>query len=547
MASFTRLRSGRIHPDAAAESEVGISSAPSLRSLRSQRSFKRMPTGKSDASIDVDTSLRLEDEEHAEWLQHKVKHDGRAATWKLFKFYCRILKPICAVCLFISGMYALLSWTIPNLLCNTVAKENSGSLVFAECLYVDTKDPYSKNWPSKTFFLVYWSIQNGWMAGFCGYICYVLFGPAFRKRERLMLCFISFLAILVSPIAGPRYGLGMKDMRIVMGVVVASGITLMLTANAAARYTGNPLLRLRWIGLLGVGSGVSNVYFLLMPMIITARSQAAMGGMALTFMRLVVHPFLWGILLMTFRFFIRNCGYIPDLRAAVFLNWPLIYATMYGRFLLLQMDSMSSVVIFNLIFAFVELASCLDDRGSDHFLLKLMYGERTRDAMLANRLTDDQRTMDIWMELMMEFSSIFAASAILSLGGVATLPGQSPRHVTIWFGAGLQAVTVLISGFVNFALEGKYHGFEWEKSYTTTPIKIVAMILFTELIGGSRLVFEIIGMFCPTYYPDRDIVLLEQCDKPSLFQAITFASADRFKMVGSIFNVTGIDGVNGAQ
>lgn len=33
-----------------------------------------------------------------------------------------------------------------------------------------------------------------------------------------------------------------------------------------------------------------------------------MGGMALTFMRLVVHPFLWGILLMTFRFFIRNCG-----------------------------------------------------------------------------------------------------------------------------------------------------------------------------------------------------------------------------------------------
>lgn len=50
------------------------------------------------------------------------------------------------------------------------------------------------------------------------------------------------------------------------------------------------------------------------------------------------------------------------------------------------MDSMSSVVIFNLIFAFVELASCLDDRGSDHFLLKLMYGERTRDAMLANRV-----------------------------------------------------------------------------------------------------------------------------------------------------------------
>jgi hypothetical protein len=56
--------------------------------------------------------------------------------------------------------------------------------------------------------------------------------------------------------------------------VVASGITLMLTANAAARYTGNPLLRLRWIGLLGVGSGVSNVYFLLMPMCVSLLAPA---------------------------------------------------------------------------------------------------------------------------------------------------------------------------------------------------------------------------------------------------------------------------------
>lgn len=33
-----------------------------------------------------------------------------------------------------------------------------------------------------------------------------------------------------------------------------------------------------------------------------------------------------------------------------------------------------------------------------------------------------------------------------------------------------------------------------------------------------RLCLEVIGIFCPTYYPDRDIILLEQCDKPSLFQ-----------------------------
>lgn len=35
---------------------------------------------------------------------------------------------------------------------------------------------------------------------------------------------------------------------------------------------------------------------------------------------------------------------------------------------------------------------------------------------------------------------------------------------------------------------------------------------------------EILGIFCPTYYPDRDIILLEQCDKPSLFQVCTHDS-----------------------
>ena len=29
---------------------------------------------------------------------------------------------------------------------------------------------------------------------------------------------------------------------------------------------------------------------------------------------------------------------------------------------------------------------------------------------------------------------------------------------------------------------------------------------------------ELVALFCPVYYPDRGIILLEQCDKPSLFQ-----------------------------
>lgn len=42
--------------------------------------------------------------------------------------------------------------------------------------------------------------------------------------------------------------------------------------------------------------------------IITKRSAQAMGGLALTFVRVVVHPFIWSTVLMAFRFFLRHAG-----------------------------------------------------------------------------------------------------------------------------------------------------------------------------------------------------------------------------------------------
>ena len=107
-------------------------------------------------------------------------------------------------------------------------------------------------------------------------------------------------------------------------------------------------------------------------------------------------------------------------------------------------------------------------------------------------------------------------------------------------------------------------------------------------LAPRSLTVELLALFCPVYYPDSDRILLEQCDKPSLFQArggwgrgagrgrgdppttspvppgcprarpppspcahrhasprpdhspqaITFSSANRFKMAGQFFNIT---------
>jgi hypothetical protein len=50
------------------------------------------------------------------------------------------------------------------------------------------------------------------------------------------------------------------------------------------------------------------------------------------------------------------------------------------------MDGMASVVIVNIIFGLVDLSGRLNDRDTDGLLLRIVYGERVRDAMTAARV-----------------------------------------------------------------------------------------------------------------------------------------------------------------
>lgn len=51
---------------------------------------------------------------------------------------------------------------------------------------------------------------------------------------------------------------------------------------------------------------------------------------------------------------------------------------------------------------------------------------------------DDKRTAEVFASLALEAVSIFAASAIFSLGGVAVSPGVPPDHASIWVNAVVQ-------------------------------------------------------------------------------------------------------------
>lgn len=108
--------------------------------------------------------------------------------------------------------------------------------------------------------------------------------------------------------------------------------------------------------------------------------------MGLTVIRLVVHPVIWSIVLFYFRTIQRHVGRVKDLTQMCFIVWPVMYASLYGRFLLLQLNSVGSIVVMNFMMACFQIAGELNDRGMDDFWLFLLYGKSAVDAMQATRV-----------------------------------------------------------------------------------------------------------------------------------------------------------------
>lgn len=141
-------RSGRIHPEAITEDVA----APVKRSRSLKRTGSAV-TGAAYTSSDVGSwsrsasirrshvrvlsrqeieaeeeeakKLNASDEEHAAWLAERVRLEGRQKGLDLLRFYCRMLLPVAYTTAIFFGVFASLSYAIPNVLCNKVAKENS--------------------------------------------------------------------------------------------------------------------------------------------------------------------------------------------------------------------------------------------------------------------------------------------------------------------------------------------------------------------------------------------------------------------------------------
>ncbi|KAK9840882.1 hypothetical protein WJX84_012114 [Apatococcus fuscideae] len=296
-----------------------------------------------------------------------------------------------------------------------------------------------------------------------------------------------------------------------------SVLVVIIGGGAAARHSGHRLNQLRWFILFMAASAVVTVYILIIPRIVTLQASSSQ----LLLVRAIVHPLIWSIMTQLLLHTARHLGPLPDLMIVVFACFIDIYKSVFGRFLLLQLSGVGSVLLLNVLLALLDIVGRLASRTQGFLMLKSMYGNRTAEAISALPEMDATRLAMRLSHTMTDHAGIVAASAILSFARVSDASGALQSNTGIWVKAAAQIATTLITDFVTLAIDWKYHGIEYFPHWIRHMKRFMFWIMITITIGGLRLCVELLLLFCPAYHEGVGVVL-QYCDKPSLFSALGY-------------------------
>ena len=412
--------------------------------------------------------------------------------------------------------------------------------------------------PAKAFMVAVWAVLEAWLVVYLGLMARAMFRRGLGRAHYATVA-LAGAALAAAVAAAPALGRGLDDTVYVIAPIPVGLVATLVIGHALARSTGDPLDTARWLAMMAAAAAAVLIYMIYMPDIITRRSLGKPWHLLAA--RLGAHPFIWAAIAELFAHTARYVGRTPPLMHATMFVWPAMYAAIFGRFLLLQLDTAGSVTALNVQLALIGLVGRLGGRGVS-YPLKWMYGGRAAEAYEAGADARQVRVTRWAVNLMAEHAGIVCSAAIYTFGavsreferekkkrgkregegmerggprknqppapsspspllplfssadGLAAYPARAVWTTALW-----QALTVLAADGAGLAIDWAFHGAdprpEWPAGGVWPYLATMAVLV---TIGGGRIALELIMLFCPTTAPGGDGgVLLSYCNKPSLF------------------------------
>ena len=92
----------------------------------------------------------------------------------------------------------------------------------------------------------------------------------------------------------------------------------------------------------------------------------------------------------------------------------------------------------------------------------------------------------------------------------------------IWLSALYQAITTFVAEAIALIVDAVFHGIDYRKSWPVTKkgaLTFLGWLLLIGLVGGSRICFDILILFCPGVNAQGK-AMMSFCNVPSLFDRI---------------------------
>lgn len=266
-------------------------------------------------------------------------------------------------------------------------------------------------------FLLLWTLSETWLGAYQILIARSMW-PATARGKPVAAAAVLAAAAAALVAAAPVFRLPLDANHYIFALTwPVTQVILWCLAAPLVRATGDPTDAARYIATMVSAGAVVTVYLVLMARIVTRRALAKPVQLLLT--RLVFHTAIWEGVTLIFTHFTRFVGATAPLATAPLYIWPLMYKSIYGRFLLATLDTAGSVAVLNLIMAFVGLAARVASRTPGAVRVKASYGATAAEAVEGDPAVASARAAKRALGGLAELCGVACTAAVYTFGRVS--------------------------------------------------------------------------------------------------------------------------------
>eukprot|EP00898_Chlorokybus_atmophyticus_P001848 jgi/Chlat1/2664/Chrsp179S02510 len=230
-----------------------------------------------------------------------------------------------------------------------------------------------------------------------------------------------------------------------------------------------------------------------------------------TLFRLVLHPATWEAVLSFYREAARGIHEDVGPRKVVSMIMPLTIASIYGRFLIVQVENVGDIFLLNVTLALFETMGRLTTRDKDAWFVRILRGPRRMEINLAEERCREVRQYYTFLAMLVDYAGTVLA-AIFYYWSRISAGGKVPSVSLVFGNMLVQLFTNAIADLANMSFDVKFHGLTFMeplKKALKYP-KTLALCLLEFLLGGAFVIWQVLNIFCPLE-DEKGRILLQFC------------------------------------